>query len=154
MISAYHDFNPTWTIMANAGWQEWSAFQKVSVALADVNSNQLTFANSYLDTWHVALGGEFHYTECFSYSAGIAYDTSAIKSRNRPLDFPIGEQFRIGTGFHWDATYHFSFDFSTTLQIQWDLKADVTRGETAGRVAGVFRNTYALFLNVNLSYCF
>ncbi len=33
MLSGYHELTPCLAIMADAGWQEWSKFQKATVVL-------------------------------------------------------------------------------------------------------------------------
>ena len=56
MFSAYHDLNDRWAIMGNLGWQDWSEFGKVGVAVASEDTSSLTVDRNYKDTWHVAFG--------------------------------------------------------------------------------------------------
>jgi long-chain fatty acid transport protein len=154
MLSAYHELNSCWAIMADIGWQQWSAFQKATIALADLNNRTLSSKIKYQDTWHAAIGAEWYYTSDIKLSAGIAYDSSAISNSQRPLDFPIGEQVRLGTGARWYFSENLIFDFSSELQWQGNLKADVNKGPVASRVSGVFRGSYAAFINSNITYLF
>jgi long-chain fatty acid transport protein len=154
MFSVYHGINPCWSIMANIGWQQWSQFQKVTITLADLNNRTLSSKVKYQDTWHVALGAEWHYNSDLTFSGGIAYDSSAVSDSQRPLDFPVGKQWRFGTGARWQVSNNLIVDFSSELQWQGHLKADVNRGIVAGRVAGTFKNTYFLFINSNIIYLF
>lgn len=87
-------------------------------------------------------------------SGGVAYDSSAISTAQRPLDFPVGKQWRFGTGARWNITDNLAFDFSTELQWQGNLRSTVDRRLVAGHVEGTFKNTYVLFLNSNLIYVF
>lgn len=154
MLSGYHNLNPCWSIMGNVGWQQWSDFQEVTFALANLNSTSITSTVKYQDTWHVALGAEWHYNCDLTFSGGIAYDSSAVSNSNRPLNFPIGKQWRFGTGARWDISDNLKFDFSSELQWQGNLSANVDKGPLVGHVSGTFVNSYALFISSNLSYVF
>ncbi len=154
MLSAYHDLNACWSLMGNLGWQQWSNFERVIFSLADLNSRTLTSKVKYQDTWHVALGAECRYNCNVLLSGGIAYDSSAISNSQRSLDFPVGEQWRIGTGVRWSITENLALDFSSELQWQGDLSCDVNKGPLVGHVSGTFKETYILFFNSNLTYVF
>ena len=154
MLSAYHDLNYSWSIMANLGWQQWSKFQRASITLADLNSTSITIKEHYKDTWHAAIGMEWHYNCALTFSGGVAYDSSAIDNSKRPLNFPIGEQWRFGTGARWNYSDNLIFDFCSELQWQGNLKADVNKGILAGHVSGVFKETYAIFINTVITYLF
>ena len=127
MFSAYHDINERWSLMANLGWQQWSKFQRISVSFANMNSTTLAIKEYYKDTWHTAIGMEWHYSSALTFSGGVAYDSSAIDNSKRPLNFPVGEQWRFGTGARWDYSDHLTFDFSSELQWQGNLSADVDK---------------------------
>lgn len=153
MLSAYHDLNSCWSVMGNLGWQQWSNFQKVTINLADLNNRSFTSKIKYQDTWHAAVGAEWHYDECLTFSGGVAYDSSAISNAQRPLDFPIGKQWRFGSGARWQLLDNLVADFCTELQWQGNLKVDVDK-PVAGHVSGIFKNAYALFINSNITYSF
>lgn len=153
MLSAYHEINPCWSIMGNVGWQQWSNFQKVTVNLADPTSPSITSKVKYQDTWHVAVGGEWHFRKNLTFSGGVAYDSSAISNKERTLEFPVGQQWRFGTGARWKISEKLIVDLSSELQWQGSLKCDQDK-PTGGHVNGHFRNCYALFLCSNLTYVF
>jgi long-chain fatty acid transport protein len=154
MFSIYHDLNPCWSIMGNLGWQQWSRFQRVTFALADENSTSITSKVKYEDTWHAALGLEWHYDCDLTFSGGIAYDSSCISNKERPLDFPVGKQWRFGTGARWNINESFLMDVAAELLWQGDLKADVNIGPLAGHVSGVFKNTACAFFSASFIYRF
>lgn len=154
MFSAYHDINPCWSIMGNLGWQQWSQFQRVTFTLADENSTSITSKVKYQDTWHAAFGLEWHYDCDLTFSGGVAYDSSCISNKERPLDFPVGQQWRFGTGARWNINESFLMDLAAELLWSGDLKADVNKGRLAGHVAGKFKNTYCAFFSTNFIYTF
>ena len=92
MFSGYHRLNPTWAIMGNLGWQDWSRF-----AQSTVNNNESRL--ELQDTWHLAFGGQYSLTQDSKLNGGIAYDSSFYKSQNETAFLmPGGEAYRFGTG--------------------------------------------------------
>jgi long-chain fatty acid transport protein len=154
ICSAYHDINPCWTVMGNLGWQEWSRFQQVTIALADLNQNSFSFPGKFRDTWHIAGGAEYHYSNLLTFSGGVAFDSSAVSNTDRALNFPVGKQWRFGTGFRYLMNPCLTVDFSTELMWQGDLKCDVSKGPVASRVAGTFKDTYGVFTSFNCIWVF
>ncbi len=154
MLSGYHAFNNCWSFMADLGWQQWSQFQKVSVTLASDTARTLTFLPKYQDTWHGALGVEYHPNCAWTVSGGFAYDSSAVTDANRTLDFPIGEQWRFGAGARWYYSDTLLFDFCYELSWSGDLPVNVNRGPLVGHVEGAFKNTYVQFFSANLVWTF
>lgn len=153
MLSAYHALNPCWSIMGNVGWQEWSRFQKVSLSLANTNQTTLSSKVQYLDTWHVAGGIEWHPCDTLTFSTGIAYDSSAVNTKNRALDFPVGKQWRVGGGARW-SKQNLTLDFSMEVQWQEKMKIDVSRGPNAGHIVGNFKNFYVVFTCLDVIWAF
>lgn len=153
MFSVYHELNPCWTIMCNIGWQEWSNFERVTVSLADLNNTTISSKIKYQDTWHGAIGIEWHYTRNITLSSGLAYDSSAISTKQRPLDFPIGSQWRFGSGARWNIRENLILDLSSEFQWVGNLKANVNK-PIAGRVSGTFKNTYVFFMSSGIKYLF
>jgi long-chain fatty acid transport protein len=155
MFSAYRDLNRQWAVMGNVGWQNWSQFGKVDVQVNSNNPSSLTVNNDYNDTWHVALGAQYHPAETpWSYSAGIAYDSSAVDDNKRTVTVPMGAAWRFGLG----AQYAFSeaLSIGAAYELAWaaNMPVDQNRGPLAGRVAGSYNNTSFNFFALNLSWKF
>lgn len=154
MLSGYQELTCAWSIMGNIGWQQWSTLEYATISLADMDNRSFSFTPKYQDTWHVAGGFEWRCCDCWLVSAGVAYDSSAVKTKDRTLNFPIGNQWRFGSGVRWTCCDSLVFDFSTEVQWQGDLDTDVNRGPLAGHVAGQFKNTYGIFTALNLAWRF
>jgi long-chain fatty acid transport protein len=153
MFSAYHDLNRQWAIMGNIGWQNWSQFGKVDVQVNSNNPTSLTVNNDYNDTWHVALGAQYRPVEtAWTYSAGIAYDSSAVDDNKRTVTLPMGAAWRFGLG----AQYAFSqaLSLGASYELAWgaNMPVDQNRGPVAGRVAGSYNNASFNFFALNLSW--
>ena len=155
MFSGYHELNRQWAVMGNVGWQNWSQFGKVDVQINSNNPSSLTVNNDYNDTWHVALGAQYHPTETpWTYSAGIAYDSSAVDDNKRTVTLPMGAAWRFGLG----AQYAFSqaLSLGASYELAWgaNMPVDQNRGPLAGRVAGSYNNASFNFFALNLSWKF
>jgi len=78
MFSAYHELTDRLALMGNLGWQEWSEFGKVGVAVASEDTSSLTIDRNYKDTWHVAVGAQYRVADPWLLTAGVAYDSSMV----------------------------------------------------------------------------
>jgi long-chain fatty acid transport protein len=153
MFSAYHEINDRLALMANLGWQDWSEFGKVDVSVSDTNVD-LTTDLDYNDTWHVALGAQYHISEPLLVTAGIAYDSSMLDEDAVVPSLPVGEQWRFALG----SRYAWSKDVTlgAAYELAWggDLDMDVDRGPLAGRVSGTYENVAIHFVSLNAEWRF
>ena len=156
MFSAYHEINQRWAIMGNVGWQDWSRFGKVDVGINSSNPTSLTVDNHYNDTWHVALGVQYRpaIESPWTFSGGVAYDSSAVDDDKRTVTVPMGEIW----GFALGAQYSFkpNLTLGAAYQFAWlgDMPVDQQRGPLAGRVAGDFKNSNFSFFALNLKWTY
>lgn len=150
MLSFYHSLFPCLAIMGDLGWQEWSDFQKATITLGSSTAASLTSIPKYQNTWHWAAGLKYTFCNCYALTAGYAYDSSAVTTKNRTLDFPVGVQQRYGIGFLW----HYSNAIRLGIQFEWqnqgNLKVDQNAGILAGHVSGKYKNLWIDFINLDL----
>ena len=104
MLSGYYQVTDRWGLMANIGWQDWSAFGKQDLTLRSTNTTTFTQDLEYKDTWQFALGSQYRFGEKWLWSVGAAYDSSPLESDTRTPDAPLDRQIRIGTGIQYDWT--------------------------------------------------
>ncbi|WP_210398146.1 OmpP1/FadL family transporter [Motiliproteus sediminis] len=98
MFSAFHQLDETWALTGNIGWQEWSKFGESSILIGSSSPTTLVSDRQFEDTWHIALGALYHWSEKVTVSAGVGYDESPVSGQNRTLDLPLDRQVRISTG--------------------------------------------------------
>jgi long-chain fatty acid transport protein len=153
MVSAYHELNEQWAMMANFGWQNWSQFGYVE---AGVESGGTTTLNlQYQDTYHGALGAQYKGWDQWTLSGGVAFDSSAVDDANRTVTLPMGMNWRFGLG----AQYQISEAVNLGAAYLWmwagDMRVDQgTDGSLRGRVSGSFDDAWFSFINVNLTWQF
>lgn len=152
MFSAYHELNSKWAVMGNLGWQNWSQFGYVDVQINSSDPKSLTVNNDYNDTWHVALGVQYRYSSAWTFSGGIAYDSSAVDDDKRSVVLPMGEAWRFAMGVQYAVSP--TLNLGASYEFMWAGNMPVTqeRGPLAGRVAGEFNSANFNFITLNLTW--
>ena len=154
MFSAFHELTDRLALMGNLGWQEWSEFGKVGVAVTSDDPSSLTVDRNYKDTWHVAVGAQYRVADPWLLTAGVAYDSSMMDDDDRTPDLPLGESWRFGAGARYDWSQKLAFGVGYTFLWSGDLDMDVDRGPLSGRVSGTYENTSMHFINLFLDWKF
>jgi long-chain fatty acid transport protein len=154
MFSGYHELNNHWAIMGNLGWQDWSEFGKVGVAVASEDTSNLTIDRNYKDTWHVAVGAHYRVAAPWLLTAGVAYDSSMVDDKDRTPDLPLGEAWRFALGARYDWSKKLAFGVGYTFLWSGDLDMEVNQGPLAGKVSGTYENTSMNFINLYLNWKF
>lgn len=141
VLSVYHDFNEKWALMGNVGWQDWSEFGLIGIALESEDDASLVINRQYKDTAHVAIGTRVRPVSPVAVSLGFGYDSSAVNDANRTLDAPMGQAFRLGTGVEWLIIPAVQLGFAYTLVWMGDMPVEQLGGPLNGDVIGSFENT-------------
>jgi long-chain fatty acid transport protein len=103
MLSGYQQVTDKLALMANFGWQDWSQFGKVDLALSiDPATGGLTANMNMQDTWHAAIGAQYRIAPPWLLSVGFAYDSSPYTEENRSPALPLDENFRYAAGVQYD----------------------------------------------------
>jgi long-chain fatty acid transport protein len=150
MFSAYHDIDQKWAVMGNVGWQDWSRFGKVDVGINSSDPASLTVDSGYQDTWHVALGTQYRHTPAWTYTCGIAYDSTAVDDDKRTVVTPMGETWRFGLGARHALNPRLSIGGAYEFVWIGDMSVDQERGPLAGRVAGEYKSSNMSFFALNM----
>lgn len=146
ILSGYHELSDAWAVMGNFGWDNWSRFGEVEVALTGSQTNpSLTTTTNYNDTYHVAVGTQYRLNPEWLLNGGFAYDSSMVSAANRSLALPVGATYRWGLGANWLMSPKVKLGFSYELAYGGDMSVSQNRGSLAGQVSGEFKNTMMHF---------
>lgn len=147
MLSLVHDFNKTWSIMGDLGWQDWSQFGSPQVSVAGQDANR---KNRLKDSWHTALGLQYRPTELWRINAGFAFDSTVYKTQNDvALSLPTGDEWRFATGAQYQITPQSNIGFAVSY-----LNMQSSRVQSPEQFKGSYNNPYLWFASVNYSYLF
>ena len=96
-VSAFHQLNNKWDVMADASWTGWSDFQQLNVQKANGASLSTTPEN-WRDTWRVSVGANHHYSEKWTARIGVAYDQTPVSDTYRTARIPDGDRTWLALG--------------------------------------------------------
>ncbi len=154
MLSAFHQLNDRLAIMGNLGWQDWSQFGMVDITVAAEDTTSLTVDRQYKDTWHVALGAQYQWSDPLLLSGGIAYDSEMVDEKDLTPDLPSGAMWRFGAGGQYAWSEALTLNCAYELTWMGDLSMDVNRGPLAGRVSGEYENMAIHNIVLGLNWVF
>jgi long-chain fatty acid transport protein len=147
MFSAFHQIDPTWAVMANLGWQNWSAFGDSSVLAG--NRTVPSSGDILQDTWHTALGVQYQANPRLRINGGVAYDSSFYKDQNNTsLTMPSGAAMRLGTG----AQY--ALDAKSSIGAAFEYIAVDSSKVPSELFSGGYDKPKMYFFTVNYSHSF
>jgi long-chain fatty acid transport protein len=152
LFSAFHQINDRVAIMADAGWQNWSAFGNPEIGIDSNNPKSVTANLRYQDTFHFALGTQYHPSLSWTLSTGFAFDNSMVSATSRTVSAAVGNQWRFGAGAQYALSESLILGFAYELMWQGNLGLYQTTlgGPVRGTVAGQYPSVNLNFFSINL----
>lgn len=142
LLSVAHDLDPQWKLLGSLGWQEWSQFGDVGVDI-DANANDVsrTADRKYKDTWHASLGTQYQANSRVRWSMGLGYDSSAVDDKNRTVDNPMAEAWRLATGINYKVDEGLDLHGAYTMVWLGDMDVEQTKARSGNTLSGTYRNS-------------
>jgi len=143
------------TMFLNAGWQEWSEFSKNTLAFSGGALNPAaTLERNFDDTWHAGIAFA-HVDGDHGTSIGFSYDSSPVDDKDRTLDLPFDEIYKVSMSYFWKGSKQLDFALGGTLYMIGDSKINQTStGPNGTQVIGEFDTNNILFLGGTVRYRF
>ena len=109
LLSAYHDLNPQWAVMADVMWTKWSSIDSLVARLGDGTTN--TIPLKWEDTTRVAIGATYRQSDSLILRGGLAYDQSPVPdAQYRPAALPDEDRTWLTLGAGFTPSKQLSFD--------------------------------------------
>jgi long-chain fatty acid transport protein len=109
-LSAYHDLNNQWSIMADATWTGWSSFDELRIEY-DSNQPDTVVDESWNDSMRYALGVDYRHNNQWTFRGGIAFDESPIPNdEHRTARIPGEDRTWVSLGFGYQMSQTFAID--------------------------------------------
>ena len=125
MGSVYTAIDDSWALLGNLGWQDWSEFGETEIGIDNAqNPTSLTNPLSFDDTWHVAVGAQYHTNDRWKMNFGLAYDSGFQDGNDVSPLFPVNSAWRFGIGGEREAGESFKWGFTTELLYGGNLHVD------------------------------
>ena len=105
ILSVTQQLSDRWEMLGDVSWTGWSSIQDVDIirtsGLQGGNSAQILHAN-FDDTWRVAMGANYKYTDAIKFMFGLAYDQTPVKSSSTRLtSLPDNDRTWFTAGLQW-----------------------------------------------------
>lgn len=112
-LNFFHQINEQWAVMADATWTRHSRFKELRVDFASNVPDSIT-PQHWRDTWRVALGGTYRYSDRWLFKAGMAYDQSPVTDATRTPSIPDNNRTWLSMGANYRWTDRASLDLAYT----------------------------------------
>jgi long-chain fatty acid transport protein len=156
--SVLHRLDDRWTLLGSVGWQQWSKFGQVELAVDSTTDPTTLKANlNFKDTWHVAGGAQYRLDGPWLLNMGIAYDSGFQDSSNVSPALPANSAWRFGVGVQKEQSKTFSWAVSAeyvyggTLDVNKAAAAPVALGGR-GSLVGSFDNVGMYFVAATFNW--
>ncbi|WP_426159429.1 OmpP1/FadL family transporter [Pseudomonas sp. TSRC2-2] len=139
--SVSYQLDPQWTLLGSLGWQDWSDFGKVGVEVdTGLGSTSRTAQRQYKDTWHASIGAQHQINPKLRWNVGLGYDSSAVDDKDRTVDNPMNEAWRLATGVSYALQDDVDVHMSYTLIYLGDMDVQQTKARSGGSVSGEYKS--------------
>lgn len=153
--SLYQQLSDNLAVMANVGWQDWSAFGKIGVDLSSANIDSgKTVDAGFKDTWHGAIGLHYRFAEPWLWQLGFAYDSSPVEKEHRSVLMPLDRQYRYATGVEYTMNKDITLGFDYTFIDAGKSEIDQNRGPLAGHIVGDYDPNYINAFGLRMNWKF
>ena len=152
IISGTHQLNDRIELLGDVSWTGWSSIPEVAVIntetkgaspFATAGNPAQVLETKFRDTWRVALGSNYRYTDSLKLKFGIAYDQTPVKGEtSRLVSLPDNNRWWLSLGAQWKATKDSTLDLGVTRLFVQDSKIDNDQSrptELRGRVTGSYK---------------
>ncbi|WNC74142.1 outer membrane protein transport protein [Thalassotalea psychrophila] len=150
-LSAFHQINSHWNMLASASWQEWSKFGTLNIYIDANEGIQSTLEKNFDDVVAASIGGQYQWSDTLQLSFGTTYQSSMVEDKYRTPDLPLSDSVRLGFGTKLDLDEQSSLKIGYELLWLGDIKLDQERGPLTGRLAGEYKDSAMHFFSIGYS---
>ena len=147
------EFAPGKRLLFSAGWEDWSEFSQNQLAITGGAINPAgVLERNFRDTWNAGVAFIDISDKTQGYSVGFSYDSSPVKDKDRTIDLPFDETYKLSAAYGWKLGDQWDAALGGTLMYFGDGKVDQTAQGV--RFKGEFDTNMALFLGGTVRYLF
>jgi long-chain fatty acid transport protein len=105
ILSAAQKLDDRWEMLGDLSWTGWSSIPKIDIVrTSGVASGTVaqTLNTDFRDTWRVAVGANYKYTDTLKLKFGVAYDQTPVKGADtRLVSLPDNNRAWLSVGVQW-----------------------------------------------------
>lgn len=110
LLSAYHEVDPQWAVMADVMWTQWSRLNALVARLGTNSTN--TIPVKWEDSFRYSIGASYKHDDKWTLRGGLALDETPTPSPEFRLSaLPDGDRTWLTFGAGYKYSKNLSFDF-------------------------------------------
>lgn len=138
-FSVAQKISDRWTMLGDVSWTGWSTLQKLEVNRVD-GVNVTTEELKWRDTWRVAFGGTYAYTDALSLKFGLAWDQTPVRDTARLPRVPDEDRVWLSFGVQWRPDAMSAVDVGYAHLFVKDARISANGGTAKGLLVGEYDN--------------
>ena len=151
-LSAYHELDSRWAVLADATWTHWNRFQELRVDFASNQPDSAT-VEDWTNSMRYALGVNYRHNSAWLLRAGAAFDEEPIRSAERRTPrIPGNDRTWLAFGVNYRHSPALSFDVGYAHLFVDDTPINHTSA-TAGLIRGEYDNSVDI-LSAQMNWTF
>ena len=148
-----YEISPGKRLLFSAGWEDWSVFSENQLAITGGALNPAgVLERNFKDTWNAGVAFASVSNKGDGYGVGFSYDSSPVRNKDRTIDLPFDETYKLSAAYSWHLGGELSFAVGGTLIYFGEGRVDQTAQGV--RFNGEFDTNVALFLGGTFRYLF
>jgi long-chain fatty acid transport protein len=150
ILSVTQQVSDRWQVLGDLSWTGWSTIPKIDVVRtsgAGTGTIAQTLDSDFRDTWRIALGGTYKYSDNTRVKLGVAYDQTPVKgATTRLVSLPDNNRLWLSLGAQWQESKSATLDIGGAYLYIKDAEIDNNQTlQGRGRVTGTFEDSAWLF---------
>jgi long-chain fatty acid transport protein len=154
IFSATQKLNDQWEMLGDLSWTGWSSIPKIDIIYTSgnrVGSAAQTLTTDFRDTWRVALGANYKYSDTTKLKFGIAHDETPVKGADtRLVSLPDNNRWWLSFGVQWQPAKGQAVDVGVTRLFVKD--AQINNDQTTVTTSSALLNALTERGLINGSY--
>jgi len=148
-----YELAPGKRLIFSADWEDWSAFSENQLAITGGVLNPAgVLERNFRDTWNAGIAFVDMSNKTSGYSVGFSYDSSPVRNKDRTIDLPFDETWKVSAAYGRNVNKQVDFALGATLMYFGEGKVDQTAQGV--RFKGKFDTNIGLFLGGTVRYVF
>lgn len=137
ILSLAHDINKKWQLLADLSWTGWSSIPSLDIDSGSLGQESLKLG--FRDTWRVALGANYRYSQKWLFKAGVSYDQTPVPSAAlRPTSLPDSDRIWLSLGVQYKFSEQSTIDIGYAHIFMRKPHIDNSSDSNKGTVAGSY----------------
>ena len=151
-LSVFQQINEQWEWMADMTMTRWSRFKDLTIKRENAGVLSVIPEN-WDDTVRYALGAGYRLNQSWKFRAGVAYDESPMRTRDRTTSIPGNDMIWLALGARYDFNEKNFIDMAYARLTFDDTRIDNDQNPASGRVRGKYE-THADVLSLQFTHNF